>query len=111
LANAALPKGYELSLVICADDLSKKLNKAYRSKDKPANVLSFPITPSSGEIFLNVRLATREARSFGRSGKAHIRALLVHGLLHLLGYDDIEDSDRERMHARQEELLGKFFAD
>ena len=62
IADAILGKSYELSLVVCGDDLARRMNRAYRKKDYRPNVLSFPLSKKEGEIFLNVRAAAREAR-------------------------------------------------
>jgi rRNA maturation RNase YbeY len=75
--DAILGSEYELSLVICGNALSHKLNKQYRGKDKPTNVLAFPLSETSGEIFIN---------------KMHLDGfsmleLLIHGLLHLKGME------------------------
>lgn len=86
IARSILPKGYVLSVVLCGDTLSKRLNKTYRKKDYPTNVLSFPLSKNEGEIFLNMRKTEREAKSSGRSKKDHAAYLFIHGLLHLKGY-------------------------
>ncbi|MDB5266475.1 MAG: hypothetical protein JWN89_290 [Parcubacteria group bacterium] len=76
IKNAILGKSYELSLVFCGDALSHRLNLTYRQKDKPTNVLSFPLTKDSGEIFIHLKLAKNE-----------VGFLFVHGLLHLKGME------------------------
>jgi rRNA maturation RNase YbeY len=75
LKRKVLGNSYTLSLVFCGDALSKRLNREYRGKDKPTNVLSFPITKKSGEIFINLR----RTKPFG------VIFLFIHGLLHLKG--------------------------
>jgi probable rRNA maturation factor len=77
IKDKVLGKEYELSLVFCADKLSKRLNKTYRKKDYPTNVLSFSISKNSGEIFINLR------RLKGFS----VGYLFIHGLFHLKGLD------------------------
>jgi rRNA maturation RNase YbeY len=77
IKNKVLGKNYELSLVFCADKLSRKLNSTYRQKDYPTNVLSFSISKNSGEIFINLR------RLKGFS----VGNLFIHGLFHLKGLD------------------------
>jgi probable rRNA maturation factor len=72
-----LGKNYELSLVLCGNILSHKLNLNYRGKDKPTNILSFPLTKSSGEIFINL----------SKLGVYSILELFIHGLLHLKGME------------------------
>ena len=76
---------FELSLVICGDRLATRMNKEYRKKTYKPNVLSFPISKTEGEIFLNVRKAEREARAFGVSLNQRLALLFVHGCFHLKG--------------------------
>ena len=95
MAAEVLGPRYELSLVICGDALVQKMNRQYRlpslklrhgkQKNYTPNVLSFPLTKTEGEVFLNVRKAEREARKYGCSTKERVALLFVHGLLHLKG--------------------------
>ena len=85
IADAILGKSYELSLVVCGDDLARRMNKEYRKKNYRPNVLSFPLSKNEGEIFLNVRMAAREARTRGLSARAWVAHLFVHGCFHLKG--------------------------
>jgi len=84
LKDKVLGKKYELSLVFVGNSLSKKLNAIYRGKDKPTNVLSFPISKSSGEIFIDL------------SFKEHsVIFLFIHGILHLKGMQHGATMERE----------------
>ncbi len=103
IAAAALPKGYQLSLVICGDRLAQRMNKKYRKKTYRPNVLSFPLSKTEGEIFLNVRKAEREARAEGISTRARLALLFVHGCFHLAGYDH-----SDTMEALESKVLKKF---
>ena len=85
IARAIFGARYELSLVICGDSLAKRMNKKYRKKTYPPNVLSFPLSKNEGEIFLNIRKAAREARRFGILFHDRLAHLFVHGCLHLKG--------------------------
>ncbi len=85
LAERILPKGYHLSLVLCGDTLSRRLNNEHRKKTYTPNVLSFPISRAEGEIFINVRVAAREARRYQVPLQARIAHLFVHGCAHLRG--------------------------
>ena len=76
---------YELSLVLCGDALAKKMNARYRNKTYKANVLSFPLSKTEGEIFLNVRAGAREAKRYGVSLRARLTLLFAHACLHLKG--------------------------
>jgi len=84
--NKALGKKYDLSVVICTSSLSKSLNKKYRAKNKPANILSFPLNKTSGEIFIDINVATKEAKERGVNLKEQLTFLYVHGLAHLAGF-------------------------
>jgi probable rRNA maturation factor len=103
MATAVLGKNYQLSIVLCGDRLAQRLNKEHRKKTYYPNVLSFPIFPGEGEIFLNVRKAEREAKQFGVSAKQRIALLYVHGLFHLKGLDH-----GDRMEAEEQKILRKF---
>lgn len=87
IAREILPKDYSLSIVVCGDTLSRRINRAYRNKDYSPNVLSFSIGENEGEIFLNIRKAEREAKEFGMTARERIAHLFVHGCFHLKGYD------------------------
>ena len=87
MAREILGKDYVLSLVICGDSLSRRMNRTYRKKEYAPNVLSFPIGKNEGEIFLNIRNAEREAKKFDMKALHRIAHLFVHGCFHLKGYD------------------------
>ena len=85
IAHAILASKYELSLVICGDALARRMNKEYRKKTYKPNVLSFPLSKTEGEIFLNVRSAEREARLYKVPVRDRLAFLFVHGCFHLKG--------------------------
>lgn len=93
---------YELSLVFVGDNVSKKLNFSYRGKNKPTNVLSFPLSEKEGEIFINLRQAKTEAVDWNMPFKNFVSLLFIHGLFHLKGFehgdemDDLEKKTREK---------------
>ncbi len=100
IAERVLGKGYDMSLVFVGDARSKALNRLYRKKNKPANVLSFPISPDMGEVVLNLKQAESEARSLGINARRQSAYLFIHGLLHLKGYrhgSTMERTERELM--------------
>lgn len=103
MARAILPSGYELSLVVCGDDLAQRMNREYRKKTYIPNVLSFPLAKNEGEIFLNVRKAEREARALGISRDFRLAHLFIHGCAHLAGLDH-----SDRMDALETRVLRKF---
>lgn len=87
IADKVLGSTYELSLVFVGSTRSRYLNKTYRQKDKPTNVLSFPYTKKSGEIFIDLKKARQECEKFNSSFTHHVGYLFIHGVLHLKGLD------------------------
>ena len=96
-----LGKKYELSVVFLGNAASQALNKKWRGKNKPTNVLSFPLSKKAGEIFINPAKARKEAGSFGRSLPNFIAFLYIHGLVHLKGFDHGEKMEAEEIKARK----------
>lgn len=110
----------ELSLVLTGDETIRRLNREFRGKDKPTDVLSFPQLDSSlqldmsgadraplalGDVVISIETATRQARRLRIETADRIRTLLIHGLLHLLGYDhERSRAEARRMFAREREL-------
>lgn len=95
MARTVLGGAYQLSLVICGDVLAQKMNATYRKKTYYPNVLSFPLSKSEGEIFLNIRKAEREARQYGTTTQKRAALLFVHGLFHLKGLGHGAHMERE----------------
>jgi len=91
----------ELSILFTDDAAVRRLNRDYRGMDKPTNVLSFPQEsgPLLGDIVLAFETVEREAGLAGKPLRAHMGHLIVHGFLHLLGYDHEEEADAEEMEA------------
>jgi probable rRNA maturation factor len=95
----------ELSVVLTDDSGIQALNKVWRGKDQPTNVLSFPAvppermaeSPALGDLVLAYETIEREATELGIGIESHITHLVVHGTLHLFGYDHMSDTDAERM--------------
>lgn len=87
IKNKALGKKYSLSLVFVGDKKSQQLNNAYRGKNKPTNCLSFLLDKTSGEIFINLSKAKKEAKNFDRKFDNFIAFLFIHSLMHLKGMD------------------------
>lgn len=85
LKKKILGKNFELSLVFADNKLSRRLNRIYRKKNKPANVLSFPLSKKSGEIFIDLVTAKLEAPARSLSYEKYVTILFIHGLLHLKG--------------------------
>ncbi|MBU4536748.1 rRNA maturation RNase YbeY [Patescibacteria group bacterium] len=103
IVDDVLGKKYELSLVFIGDKLSRKLNKQYRKIDKPTNILTFVLSKTEGEIFINLNLAKKEASKFERNYTNFVGLLLIHGLMHLKGYEHSSKMEK------QEEKIQKIF--
>ena len=96
----------EASVVFADDDFVQGLNRDYRDKDKPTNVLSFPQDlPMMGDLIFAYGVVKREAQEQNKSFDDHLLHLSVHGSLHLLGYDHINDDEAEEMEAIEIAIL------
>jgi len=110
-AEAALEgwKDEDLVILLADDDAVRDLNARFRGKDAATNVLSFPAAANAGRHLGDIALASgvckREAAEHGKSLADHLRHLVIHGVLHLLGYDHTVDAEAERMEALERELL------
>jgi probable rRNA maturation factor len=110
-ARAALGrKKASLTVALANDAAVRKLNARDRRKDKPTNVLSYPSGEKSflGDIVLARQTVWREARQQKKTPAAHVSHLVVHGTLHLLGYDhETSEADAERMEALERRILAR----
>jgi rRNA maturation RNase YbeY len=115
---------YELSVVLTGDSPIRELNRAFRGKDRPTDVLSFPqldncgaartehaaahyenMPAPLGDVVISVDTVLRQAERLGITPESRLRTLLIHGVLHLLGYDHEKSrADARRMFAREREL-------
>ena len=118
LAEAALTvlerEDAELSILLTDAAQIHSLNRVCRDKDSATDVLSFGqdegevfpgMVPVLGELVISLLTAERQALERGHPGAAEVRVLLVHGLLHLLGHDHIDDAERIEMAAAEDALL------
>jgi len=98
-----------LTVALADDRRVQRLNKRDRRKDKPTNVLSYPSGERRflGDVVLARQTVWREARLQKKTPQAHISHLVVHGTLHLLGYDHEDDSEAERMEALERRILAR----
>jgi probable rRNA maturation factor len=101
-AARALRVSGEVALVLAGDGTLHRLNRDYRGKDKPTDVLSFPGEAAGlGDIVISVPTAERNARRLGRTLPQEIDVLALHGFLHVLGYDhETDDGAMDRLEAR-----------
>lgn len=111
----------ELGIVVTTDDEVHALNRQYLGHDYKTDVISFGmedemgeevefLTPEEraeylGDVVISYDRAAEQAPEYGHGTEREVALLMVHGLLHLLGYDDVDEESRARMHARQNELV------
>ncbi len=102
----------EVTIRIVDEAESQQLNFDYRHKDKPTNVLSFPFQappgielPLLGDLIICVQVVAKEAEEQNKTLEAHWAHMVVHGCLHLLGFDHINDTDAEEMEAEEVQIL------
>ena len=102
--------GGELSVVLSDDEAVRILNKRWRGKDAPTNVLSFATGEPNllGDVVLAFETVAREAKAQGKPLANHVRHLVVHGVLHLLGHDHARERDATRMENRERRILKSF---
>lgn len=117
LAAEGVERDVEISLSYVDEDEMHELNRQWRDIDRTTDVLSFECDSAFdedipldevlelGDIILAPEVITRQAPGFGNDPADECRLMLVHGLLHLLGYDHIEDDEAEEMEAREDALL------
>ena len=112
-ARAAMAAGGAGTAVLSSDRAVKSLNALHRSRNKPTNVLTFDLGPGpaggflGGDIVLALGTVRREAASAGRSAAHHLAHLVVHGALHLRGYDHHHVGDARRMEMEEARILSR----
>jgi probable rRNA maturation factor len=113
----------ELGLVIASQERVQELNKSYLGRDEPTDVLAFPMLPAGGdlppfvpppdgvlhlgEVVISFPQAVIQAEECGHSVKREVAILIVHGVLHLLGYEDEKPELKRQMAAREREILSQ----
>ena len=120
LAAEEIRPGAKLSLVLTNDDTVKDLNWKYRGKDKTTDVLSFPLVEEGvafvsppralvhlGEVIISCSQAIRQAEKAGHSLEKELALLIVHGVLHILGYDHQRSAQRQHMKDREQAILNR----
>lgn len=114
---------YEVSLVFADSETVRQLNRDYRGLDEPTDVLAFGMLPEKeandsftlppdgvtrlGEVFISYPQAVEQARDQGHSIERELALLIIHGILHLLGYDHEEPEEEAEMRGKEKELLEK----
>jgi probable rRNA maturation factor len=104
----------EVSIIFTSDRFIRKLNQKYRQVDQPTDVLAFAMREGPwseiqsqilGDIVISIDTAKRQALEMGHNLNRELLILLIHGILHLIGYDHVGKEDAEKMHAMEEKLL------
>ena len=120
LQNLKIDEQVEVSILFTTDKFIKYLNKKYRGIDKPTDVLSFSLQEGIvkspevqgsqllGDVIISTETAQRQADILNHSVEKEIILLLIHGLLHLIGYDHKEEEDGKVMRQKEMELLNSF---
>ena len=100
-----------ISLTLVNDDAIRKINREHRGKDKPTDVLSFPLEPEPfsqerllGDIVISIDTAKRQAQDYDAPVQREIYRLLIHGLLHVMGHDHEETEERRKMEREERRL-------
>lgn len=118
-AQAALQGDAEVNVRFVGEEEGRRLNREFRGKDYATNVLTFSYgedemlavaesgAPLTGDLVLCVPVVVREATAQGKTLEAHFAHLVVHGMLHLQGYDHLEDAEAERMEALEKQILSR----
>ena len=112
LRNQGVGETGELCVILADDRLSRRLNREFRGQDAPTNVLAFPVpkTPQGpsylGDVVISLSAVTREAEAARVPIEHHLSHLVVHGTLHLLGFDHERSDDAERMERLEADILG-----
>ena len=112
--NSVTDKEFELTIRLVNEEESRQLNKQYRQKDKPTNVLSFPFEVPEGielnllgDLVICSQVVEQEAKEQNKKIFDHWAHMVIHGSLHLLGYDHINDNDADEMETLEIEILAK----
>jgi metalloprotein, YbeY/UPF0054 family len=127
LEDMNMDDNYEVSVILTDNGEIRELNREHRGIDSPTDVLSFPMRNYDdfgnsceediedmdmdtgeivlGDIVISLERADEQSKDYGHSFEREISFLMVHGMLHLLGYDHIEEDDRKVMRSREESIL------
>lgn len=98
----------DVAILVASDNELRRLNRQFRGKDSATDVLSFPadVPGHTGDIAISAEIAATNARALGLSLTSELKVLILHGLLHLAGYD--HETDNGEMAARESELRRRF---
>lgn len=102
MKEAVLGKEYELSVTIVDEEKIRELNNTYRKINKATDILSFPLSDTEGEIFINLDETKKEAPKFNREYENFLGFLFIHGLVHLTGHDHSDEMESLEVKYRKE---------
>lgn len=112
--DSGSPAPREVSIVLVSDDYIKDLNRKYRGVEKATDVLAFPMQEGEfsglhphllGDVVISVERAREQAGEFKHGFEEELSLLTIHGILHLLGYDDRTPGERKEMKVKEKEIL------
>jgi len=99
------PEALEINLVFVTDAFIKKLNRTYRHKNAPTDVLCFPISKKQADIYISLDAAKYNSKRFKTDFNAEVYLYVIHGILHMLGYRDNAKCEKSKMEKLQFSLL------
>jgi len=107
LRSLGLPEEVELSITFVDDRAMREFNEKYRGIKRTTDVLSFPqhVSPLLGDIIISTEAALKQSASFGHSLEDELDRLIIHGILHLLGYDHKKKQETLEMRRKEKELV------
>ena len=106
ISQLTLPNNTELCITFIDDTEMRKLNSNYRNIDRTTDVLSFPQDEQFlGDVVISIPTALRNAKRYVSEDGDEVKRLIIHGILHLLGYDHKKKKERETMRAKEKELF------
>ena len=113
IINAIDQEGYDLDnidFVFCSDEFLLEINRTHLGHDDYTDIITFPMeeNPISGEIYISIDRVRENAKTFQTSFDNELRRVMIHGVLHLCGYDDHEDEDVEEIRMKEEHYMGQF---
>lgn len=100
-----LPK--KIGIILVDNNKIKQLNRKYRKVDAITDILTFKYNTHEGEIFISIDSIKQQARLYKQSFKKEFVFVLIHGLLHFLGWDDTDDYERKEMWSKQKAIMDK----
>jgi len=121
--NEGIEEGSELSVTFVDNSRIREINREYRSKDTPTDVISFAMEEIAedeveivgaeiprmlGDIIISIEKAQEQAQEYGHSFDRELGFLALHGFLHLLGYDHMNEADEKKMFSKQKEILEQY---